>query len=41
MSGYELPDLRTPEEIRQQITDQIVSGYKPVFEEAITFCITR
>lgn len=37
MSGYELPDLRTPEEIRQQITDQIVSGYKPVFEEAITF----
>lgn len=37
MSGYELPDLRTPEEIRQQITDQIVSGYKPVFEEAVTF----
>lgn len=37
MSGYELPDLRTPEEIRQQIIDQIVSGYKPVFEEAITF----
>lgn len=37
MSGYELPDLRTPEEIRQQIIDQIVSGYKPVFEEVITF----
>lgn len=35
--GYELPDLRTPEEIRQQTIDQIVSGYKPVFEEAITF----
>ena len=37
MSGYELPDLRTPDEIRQQILDQWVSGFKPVFEEAFTY----
>ena len=37
VSEYEIPNLRTTEEIRQQMQEQIVDGYRPVWEEAITY----
>jgi len=37
MSEYQIPNLRTTEEIKSQMLDQIVSGYRPVWEEAITY----